>query len=55
MTKKQLIAKLRQLYVLTTNKYGYVDLTEEACELIINELLKEEGLLSLKQEEVVNE
>ena len=50
MTKKQLITKLRQLYVLTTNKNGYIDLTEQSCELIIDELLKESGLLNLEQE-----
>jgi hypothetical protein len=51
MTKKELIAKLRQLYVLTTNKNGYIDLTEQSCELIIDELLKENGLLNLEKEE----
>lgn len=50
MTKKQLITKLRQLYVLTTNKNGYIDLTEQSCELIIDELLKENGLLNLEEE-----
>lgn len=53
MKRSEFVTKLRKLYVEKTNKYGYIDLTEEAVSEIIEEI---KDVLTLEpDDEVVNE
>ena len=51
MTKKEFAARLRTLVIETTNKYGYVDITEKAMLEIAEKL---QDLITFDEEVIEN-